>query len=51
MQIGKLFMFKNRFVFLAISLDMCFGCSKEPSLPDGSFEYTVLLSTHNKCFG
>ena len=47
---------------------MCFGCSKEQSYRDGSFEYpqhmfcglgaqknhlieTVLLSTHNICFG
>ena len=26
-------------IFLAISLNMCFGCSKEPSHRDGSFEY------------
>ena len=26
-------------VFLSISLDICFGCSKEPSLSDGSSEY------------
>ena len=25
--------------FLSISLNVCFGCSKEPSLRDGSFEY------------
>ena len=26
-------------IFLSISLDICFGCSKEPSHGDGSFEY------------
>ena len=26
-------------IFLSISLNMCFGCSKEPSHQDGSFEY------------
>ena len=26
-------------IFLSISSNMCFGCSKEPSLGDGSFEY------------
>ena len=26
-------------IFLSISLNMCFGCSKEPSHRDGSFEY------------
>ena len=26
-------------IFLPINLNMCFGCSKEPSLWDGSFEY------------
>ena len=26
-------------VFLSISLNMCFGCSKELSQSDGSFEY------------
>ena len=26
--------------FLSISLNMCFGCSKEPSHRDTSFEYT-----------
>ena len=29
------------FIFLSISLNICFGCSKEPSLDE-----TVLLSTH-----
>ena len=26
-------------IVLSISLNMCFGCSKEPSHRDGSFEY------------
>ena len=26
-------------IFLSISLNMCFGCSKEPSHRDGSFEH------------
>ena len=26
-------------IFLPISLNICFGCSKEPSYRDGSFEY------------
>ena len=26
--------------FLSTSLNMCFGCSKEPSYLDGSFEYS-----------
>ena len=26
-------------IFLSINFDMCFGCSKEPSHRDGSFEY------------
>ena len=26
-------------IFSSISLNMCFGCSKEPSHRDGSFEY------------
>ena len=32
---------KIAIIFLSISLNMCFGCSKEPSHPDrdGSFEY------------
>ena len=30
---------KIAIVFLSISLNMCFGCSKEPSHRDGSFEY------------
>ena len=30
---------KNAIIFLSISLNMCFGCLKEPSHRDGSFEY------------
>ena len=30
---------KIAIIFLPISLNMCFGCSKEPSHRDGSFEY------------
>ena len=30
---------KIAIIFLSISLNMCFGCSKEPSHRDGSFEY------------
>ena len=30
---------KIAIIFLSISLNMCFGCSKEPSDWDGSFEY------------
>ena len=32
-------------IFLPISLNMCFGCSKD------RFIETVILSTHNICFG
>ena len=28
-------------IFLSISLNVCFGCSKEPSHRDGSFEYPL----------
>ena len=30
---------KIEIIFLSISLNMCFGCSNEPSRRDGSFEY------------
>ena len=30
---------KMAIIFFLISLNMCFGCSKEPSHRDGSFEY------------
>ena len=36
---------KIAIIFLPINLNICFGCSKEPSQWDGS------LSTHNICFG
>ena len=35
----KIFYHKIINIFLSISLNMCFGCSKEPSHWDGSFEY------------
>ena len=33
------FDYKIAFISLPINLNMCFGCSKEPSRIDGSFEY------------
>ena len=30
---------KIAIIYVSISLNMCFGCSKEPSQKDGSFEY------------
>ena len=33
------FSVKSHIIFLSISLSMSFGCSKEPSHRDGSFEY------------
>ena len=38
-QISKKFQRKFVIIFLLISLNMCFGCSKEPSYQDGSFEH------------
>ena len=38
-QLSKIFKPRNVIIFLSISLNMCFGCSKEPSHRDGSFEY------------
>ena len=36
-------------IFLSISLNMCFGCSKEPSHQDGLFEYPQhIFSLRNK---
>ena len=32
-------MCKILIIFLPINLNMCFGCLKEPSQRDGSFEY------------
>ena len=43
--INKNFQFKNVNIFLPISFNICFECSKEPLIE------TVLLSTHNICFG
>ena len=43
-------------IFLSISFDICFGCSKEPPHRDGSFEYPqhifllrnkIVLTTHS----
>ena len=39
MQIKNLFERTIGLIFLPINLNMCFGCSKEPSHRDGSFEY------------
>ena len=36
---SKIFDHKIVIIFLSISLNMCFGCSKEPSHSDSSFEY------------
>ena len=30
-------------IFLSISMNKCYGCSKEPSHRDGFFEYPQLL--------
>ena len=38
-QLSKHFYYKIAIIFLPISLNMCFGCSKEPSHRDDSFEY------------
>ena len=35
----KIFKHKNVNIFLPIYFNICFGCSKEPSHWDGSFEY------------
>ena len=35
----KIVMRKIVIIFLSVSLNMCFRCSKEPSHRDGSFEY------------
>ena len=45
---SKLFRRKIVIIYLFISLNMCFGCSKEPS--HWVIE-TVLLSIYNMCFG
>ena len=37
--ISKILELKIVNIFLPISLNLCFGCSKEPSHRDGSFEY------------
>ena len=38
-QLSKNNLRKIAIIFFSISLNMCFGCSKEPSHRDGSFEY------------
>ena len=38
-QLGKNNLHKIAIIFLSISLNMCFRCSKEPSHQEGSFEY------------
>ena len=48
----KMFECKIVSIFLPISFNICFGCSKELSRRDGSFEYPQnMLSTHNIFFG
>ena len=39
LNIAKNSLRKIAIIFLSISLNMCFGCSKEPSHQYGSFEY------------
>ena len=39
---------KITIIFLSIVLNMCFGCSKEPSHRDGSFEYPTHMSLRHK---
>ena len=38
-QLSKINLRKIAIIFLSFNLNMCFGCSKEPSHRDGSFEY------------
>ena len=38
-QIRNLYLRKSSIIFLPINLNICFGCSKEPSHCGGSFEY------------
>ena len=35
----RIFLRKIVVILLSINFNMCFGCSKEPSHRDGSFEY------------
>ena len=37
---------KNVNISLSISLNMCFGCLKEPYLCDGSFKYPQYKNNH-----
>ena len=38
-KISKIILRKIVIIFLSISLNICFACSKEPSHQDGIFEY------------
>ena len=38
-QLSKIFAGKILIIFLPSNLNICFGCSKEPSHRGGSFEY------------
>ena len=52
-QKNKLFIRKIVIIFLFISLNICYGCLKEPSPRDGSFEYpqhTFWLRNEKKTF-
>ena len=51
--VKQIFLSKMMIIYLFISLNMCFGCSKEPSHWDSKNRLIekVLLSTHNICFG
>ena len=49
--LSNIFERKNAIIFLSISLNMCFGCSKEPSHRDGSSEYPQhMFQLRNKKF-
>ena len=39
--VKQIFCHKIAIIYLSISLNMCFGCSKEPSHWDGSFQYPL----------
>ena len=48
-QLSKVFERKIVIIFLSVSLNICFGCSNEPSHRDGSFEYPQhMFSLRNK---
>ena len=46
-KISKILACKIKNILLPINFSICFGCSKEPSHWEGSFEY----GTHNIYFG